>query len=71
MLFLPLNTASGYATGKAVDFVYISSAFCILVWLIPVIKNVKKINFKKFIPLFAFIVFVSIVSIIHFLYIMV
>ena len=39
MLFLPLNTASGYATGKAVDFVYISSAFCILVWLIPVIKN--------------------------------
>lgn len=65
MLFLPLNTASGYATGKAVDFVYISSAFCILVWLIPVIKNVKKINFKKFIPLFAFIVFVSIVSIIQ------
>lgn len=65
MLFLPLNTASGYATGKAVDFVYISSAFCILVWLIPVIKNVKKINFKKFAPLFAFIVFVSIVSIIQ------
>lgn len=65
MLFLPLNTASGYATGKAVDFVYISSAFCILVWLIPVIKNVKKINFKKFIPSFAFIVFVSIVSIIQ------
>lgn len=65
MLFLPLNTASGYATGKAVGFVYISSAFCILVWLIPVIKNVKKINFKKFIPLFAFIVFVSIVSIIQ------
>ena len=68
MLFLPLNTASGYATGKAVDFVYISSAFCILVWLIPVIKNVKKINFKKFIPLFAFIVFVSIVSIIQIWY---
>ena len=65
MLILPLNTASGYATGKAVDFVYISSALCILTWLIPVIKNVNKIDFKKFVPLFAFIIFVSIISVIQ------
>lgn len=64
-LFLPLQTSAGYATGKAVDFVYICSSICIGIWFIPIIKNRKKINFKKFIPLFCYVLLIGIIALIQ------
>lgn len=64
-LCLPLITAAGYAVGKAVDFIYLCSTLCISVWFIPIIKNRNKINFKKFIPLFCYIVLIIIIAIIQ------
>lgn len=67
-LVLPITTAKGYALGKAVDFVYICSTLCITIWFIPIIKNKKIINFKKFIPLFFFILLIIIIAIIQKIY---
>ena len=64
-VLLPLKTAKGYATGPAVNFVYVCSTICIAIWFIPIIKNRKIINFKKFIPLFCYIIFIGIIAIIQ------
>ena len=62
---LPLETAAGYAVGLSVDFVYVCSTICISIWFIPIIKNRKRINFKKFIPLFCYVFLITIIAIIQ------
>ena len=62
---LPMETARGYAVGMAVNFVYLCSTICIVIWFIPIIKNGKVINIKKFIPLFIFIFMITIVALIQ------
>lgn len=64
-IILPIETSSGYAIGYAVDFVYLCSSVCIAIWFIPIIKNYKRINFKKFIPLFFFIFLMILIAIIQ------
>ena len=64
-LLLPLQTEAGFAIGKAVDFVYLCSTLCISIWFIPIIKNRKKINFKKFIPLFCYIFLIMLIAVIQ------
>lgn len=61
-LLLPINIYKGYATGPAVDFIYMCSASCIFVWLISMIKNISKIELKKFIPIVLFILLSIVVS---------
>ena len=62
---LPLEAAAGYAVGLSVDFVYVCSTICISIWFIPIIKNRKRINFKKFIPLFCYVFLITIIAIIQ------
>lgn len=64
-LALPLETAKGYAIGASVNFVYFCSTICINIWFIPIIKNRKIIDLKKFIPLFFFIFLIMVVAIIQ------
>lgn len=64
-IILPIETSSGYAIGHAVDFVYLCSTVCIAIWFIPIIKNCKRIDFKKFIPLFCFIFLIIVIAIIQ------
>ena len=65
---LPLQTEKGYAIGPAVNFVYLCSTICINVWFIPMIKNRKIIEYKKFVPLYIFILLIIIVAIIQRIY---
>ena len=65
---LPMQTAKGYAIGPAVNFVYLCSTICINIWFIPMIKNRKIIEHKKFIPLYIFIFLIIIVAIIQKIY---
>ena len=65
MLVLPITTSNGFAIGKSVNFVYDSSTFCILLWIIPIVKNRKNIAFKKFVPFFCFAIFIFLVAIIQ------
>ena len=65
---LPLQTEKGYAIGPAVNFVYLCSTICINVWFIPMIKNRKIIEHKKFGPLYIFILLIIIVAIIQRIY---
>ena len=62
MLILPIKTDIGFATGAAVDWVYACSTFCLVTWPIPLIKNRKRLDFKKFIPLFCFIILTLFIS---------
>ena len=65
---LPLQTEKGYAIGPAVNYVYLCSTICINVWFIPMIKNRKIIEHKKFVPLYIFILLIIIVAIIQRIY---
>ena len=65
---LLLQTEKGYAIGPAVNFVYLCSTICINVWFIPMIKNRKIIEHKKFVPLYIFILLIIIVAIIQRIY---
>ena len=65
---LPLQTEKGYAIGPAVNFVYLCSTICINIWFIPMIKNRKIIEHKKFIPLYIFILLIIIIAIIQRIY---
>ena len=65
---LPLQTEKGYAIVPAVNFVYLCSTMCINVWFIPMIKNRKIIEHKKFVPLYIFILLIIIVAIIQRIY---
>ena len=62
MLILPIKTDIGFATGAAVDWVYACSTFCFVTWPIPLVKNRKRVDFKKFIPLFCFIALTLFIS---------
>ncbi len=63
--YLPITTSKGYATGPAVNFVYSIGIIYVTLASIIVILNHKKINFKKVIPFFLFIIFSGIVSLIQ------
>ena len=55
MIFMPLQVYRGYADGMAVDFVYLCSTVCMGIWLISMVKNLRKIKIQKFIPIVLFI----------------
>ena len=40
-LLFPIKTEAGFATGRSVGFVYVVSTLCMMIWLIPIIKNFK------------------------------
>lgn len=65
MLFLNINTNRGYATGDAINFVYICSAIVLIIWFIPYLKNRKIIEFKKILPLALFMILISFISLIQ------
>ncbi len=64
-LFLPMDIEVAYATGTAVNFVYIIFAITMLFWFLIIIKTYKKENVKKNIPLVILIIFAIIASIIQ------
>ena len=43
-LLFPIKTEAGFATGRSVGFVYVVSTLCMMIWLIPIIKNFKSIS---------------------------
>ena len=67
-ILLPIETGAGFAIGKSVSFVYIASALCMTVWLIPVIKNWKVMPKKKIIPFFCLVFLMALVSILQKIY---
>ncbi len=67
-ILLPIKTDAGFATGYSVSFVYISSTLCIMIWLIPIIKNFKLISKKKIMPFFCLMFFMSLVVILQKIY---
>lgn len=64
-IFLPINTQKGFATGQSVNWVYICSSLVLTIWIIPFIKNYKKVNMKKFLPIIMFVIFMIFISIIQ------
>ena len=62
VVFLPIKTDAGFATGFAVSFVYIVSTLCMLIWLVPIVKNFKTISKKKILPFFCLMAFMSCVA---------
>ncbi len=67
-IYLPITTSQGYASGAAVNWLYICSTLVLIEWLIPYFKNFKTINMKKAFPMIIFEVFMIIVSIIQKVY---
>lgn len=71
LIILPLQHIKDgnatYAIGPAVNFTYLVSAIVILVMVIVILFNMKKIKMRKFFPLVVFIVLGSIVSVIQML----
>lgn len=63
--FMPIDVYRGYATGTAVDFVYATSAICMGIWLVSMLKNIKKIQIKKFIPIVLFILLSGAMSVLQ------
>ena len=44
-----------YSYGAATSFLYFVNIFLIIIWLLCLFLNIKKVSYKKYIPLFAFI----------------
>ena len=65
-ILLPITTESGYATGLAVNWLYICST--IVLWVIPLIKNFKIIDKRKILPILLFVIFMSVIAFIQKLY---
>lgn len=65
MIFLRIDTHRGYATGPAVNFVYLCSTIVLIIWFIPFLKNRKIIEFKKILPLALFMIFISFIALIQ------
>lgn len=61
-ILLPIETNKGFATGAAVDIVYIVSSLVMVEWSIPFIKNIKTIKNKKIVPIILFVLFMIIIS---------
>lgn len=51
------NFRTRYTMGASVDFTYFMSCILVIVMLYCMIKNLKKIKSKKYLPLFAFLAF--------------
>jgi len=61
-IILPITTHVGYATGPAVNWMYICSTLVLIEWSIPFVKNFKIINKNKAFPLILFVIFMVIIS---------
>ena len=67
-ILLPITTESGYATGLAVNWLYICSTVVLIFWIIPFIKNFKIIDKRKILPILLFVIFMSVIAFIQKLY---
>lgn len=67
-ILLPITTESGYATGLAVNWLYICSTIVLIIWIIPLIKNFKIIDKRKILPILLFVIFMSVIAFIQKLY---
>lgn len=69
VLLLPIsiknNSDAIYSYGPSVNLVYLLSGICMVVMILCLIKNVKNIRRKEYIPLFALIIFGCIAMIIQ------
>ena len=54
ILYLPISTYNGYATGQSVDFVFAIGTVFITLGLIPIFIRYKHVNLKKTIPFILF-----------------
>ena len=61
-ILLPITTESGYATGLAVNWLYICSTIVLIIWVIPLIKNFKIIDKRKILPILLFVIFMSVIA---------
>lgn len=65
ILYLPISTYNGYATGQSVDFVFAIGTVFITLGLIPIFTRYKHVNLKKTIPFILFMLGNVIVAIIQ------
>lgn len=65
ILYLPITTYTGYATGPSVDFVYAIGTIFITLGLIPIFIRYKHVDLKKTIPFIFFMLGNVIVAIIQ------
>ena len=65
ILYLPISTYNGYATGQSVDFVFAIGTIFITLGLIPIFIRYKHVNLKKTIPFILFMLGNVIVAIIQ------
>lgn len=65
ILYLPITTYTGYATGPSVDFVYAIGIVFITLGLIPIFIRYKHVDLKKTIPFIFFVLGNVIVAIIQ------
>jgi len=64
-LLFPIKTEAGFATGRSVGFVYVVSTLCMMIWLIPIIKNFKSISKRKIIPFICLMFFMSLIAVVQ------
>ena len=65
ILYLPISTYNGYATGQSVNFVFAIGTVFITLGLIPIFTRYKHVNLKKTIPFILFMLGNVIVAIIQ------
>ena len=65
ILYLPISTYNGYATGQSVNFVFAIGTVFITLGLIPIFIRYKHVNLKKTIPFILFMLGNVIVAIIQ------
>ena len=54
-----------YTYGPSAIFSYSFAAICIIFWVIFIVLNIKRVGFKKYIPVFAFVVVAGIAAVIQ------
>jgi len=64
-LYFKSDGETVYTYGPSANFVYLISAIAILIMVVCLIKNIKNIRQKKFIPLIAFLIFGTVVMVIQ------
>lgn len=67
-LYIYSDYTEMYTYGPSAVFSYTIAAFCIIIWLVALFHNIKKIKNKKYIPAFAFIIIGGIAAFIQFTY---
>lgn len=69
MFILPLNYVNDgrviYSCGMSSDLVYAISGIYMFIWILCMVKNHRKLKFRKYLPMFAYMVFGLIVMIIQ------